>query len=397
MGVKNLYKIIQKYANDVPKKYPLTHYAGKKIIIDASIYMYKWSHINVPGKTQVGGKPARINHIQGIFYQASALILAGIEPTYAFDGAPSAAKSATIAARQAKIERMRLPHGAAKDCQDVLRLLGVSYFIADGEAETTAAAMIARDEAYGIISEDTDCLVYPRAILLRMVTEKNKQYLIEYNHNDIARGLGLTSEQFINLCVMLGTDYNASILPPKRAISAAMDPLIESSDILKDENAMTALDIFNLHNGPLNVNIQTQGCYDRENLQLWLINIGMVPNRIDNTLNKLSEKLGAKIGAGVGANDIVSNTCNSSITNYITQNLHIHGISGCEYFADAIKLAPNATIVEIPGPQWSAHVAALNDTLGTNYALSPYIFAADGDKKIFIGSYDNFKMLLGGC
>jgi flap endonuclease-1 len=393
MGVKNLYKIIQKYANDVPKKYPLTHYAGKKIIIDASIYMYKWSHINVPGKTQVGGKPVRINHIQGIFYQASALILAGIEPIYAFDGAPSVAKSATIAARQAKIERMRLPHGAAKDCQDVLRLLGVSYFIADGEAETAAAAMIARDEAYGIISEDTDCLVYPRAILLRMVTEKNKQYLIEYNHNDIARGLGLTSEQFINLCVMLGTDYNAPILPPKRAISAAMDPLIETSDILKEKDAKIALDIFHLHNGPLNINIQTQKHYDRENLRSWLINIGMVPNRIDNTLNKLSEKLGAGVEAEI--RDNCDN--NNDITSYIIQNLHIHGIIGCEYFANAIKLAPNATIVEVSGPQWGTHVTALNDTLGTNYTLSPYIFAINGDKKIFIGSYDNLRALLERC
>jgi glutaredoxin len=188
--------------------------------------------------------------------------------------------------------------------------------------------------------------------------------------------------------VLLGTDYNAPILPPKRALLAAMDPLVDSSSQLAGEDAKAALEIFHIHNGPLNVNIQNpRGHFEAQRLRAWLLEIGMIPSRIDNTLSKLSQKLGSGSGDAVVSH---------SMPDIISQNLHIHGYPGCSYFTESVSIAINPRVIEVPRDEWSTHVAALNAELGTHHKTSPYIFADISGHKVFIGGCDNLKSLMSG-
>lgn len=89
-------------------------------------------------------------------------------------------------------------------------IMNVSYYYAPLEAETMCADLCKRGLVSAAISEDTDVLAYGSKVFLTKIdTYSNTGVKIEYQ--DILDGLKLTSEQFLDLCIMCGTDYNKNI------------------------------------------------------------------------------------------------------------------------------------------------------------------------------------------
>jgi 5'-3' exonuclease len=63
---------------------------------------------------------------------------------------------------------------------------------------------------HAVMTDDTDVLAYGCPI---MVTKVNfgEGTCTEINHYEILDELGMTSEQFLDFCIMCGTDYNTSM------------------------------------------------------------------------------------------------------------------------------------------------------------------------------------------
>ncbi|ORZ24203.1 PIN domain-like protein [Absidia repens] len=107
-----------------------------------------------------------------------------------------------------------------RDCYSFLSSLGYPCFVCENhEAEAMCASLVRNGNADGIISEDMDSIVFGDGPLLRYFCTKNKPIL----HVDpvVARQqLGLTRAEFLDLCILCGTDFGSKIygIGPNRAL-----------------------------------------------------------------------------------------------------------------------------------------------------------------------------------
>eukprot|EP01125_Pyxidicula_operculata_P018621 TRINITY_DN6628_c0_g1_i2.p1 TRINITY_DN6628_c0_g1~~TRINITY_DN6628_c0_g1_i2.p1 ORF type:complete len:403 (+),score=103.78 TRINITY_DN6628_c0_g1_i2:169-1209(+) len=185
------------------------------------------------------------SHLQGMFYRTIRMMGNGLKPVFVFDGAPPDLKSAEIARRKQKKKEAEEGRDKALDEGDLetakklnkravkvtpeineeakklLRLMGVPVIQAPCEAEAQCAALCKAGKVWGTGSEDMDSLACGTPVLIRRLTfsEARKEPIMEIHLDRVLKGLDLTMEQFIDLCILLGSDYSEKIrgIGPKRA------------------------------------------------------------------------------------------------------------------------------------------------------------------------------------
>jgi flap endonuclease-1 len=87
--------------------------------------------------------------------------------------------------------------------KQLLDIIGIPYICAKGEADIICAALTKNNIVYACLSDDMDLLPYGCTRLLRLI-EGN---IYEYDLNKILTCLGLTYEQFVEMCIIIGCDY----------------------------------------------------------------------------------------------------------------------------------------------------------------------------------------------
>jgi 5'-3' exonuclease len=201
---------------------------GKKIAVDTSIYMYKFS-----------AEGALIDNM----YQMIALFkMNGIIPYFVFDGKPPQQKYDLLKIRKEEkiiaeetfkklneklaeitdYEEKREINGeldslrrkfvrlSLADLENVKKLMdlcGVSYGVAEGEADKLCAKLVLTKTVYACLSEDMDLFVYGCPRVLRSISLLKSSFVL-YDFKKILECLQLTMENFRKICVISGTDYN---------------------------------------------------------------------------------------------------------------------------------------------------------------------------------------------
>ena len=89
-------------------------------------------------------------------------------------------------------------------------ILNIPYFNAPMEAETCCADLCKRGIVDAVMSEDTDVLAYSTPVFLTKIDVYNDK-CVRIHHKDILEALEFTKEQFLDLCIMFGCDYNKNI------------------------------------------------------------------------------------------------------------------------------------------------------------------------------------------
>lgn len=186
------------------------------------------------------------SHIQGMFNRTIRFLSEGIKPAYIFDGKPPQIKSGELLKRRQKREKaqadlekateegdvqeqdkhskrlVRAGHKENQDCQRLLKLMGVPVILAPCEAEAQASALCKEGVFYATATEDMDALTFQTPVLVRKMTFANqsKSMVQTMNYQKAIEGLGLTHDQFVDLCIMLGCDYTDTIkgVGPKTAL-----------------------------------------------------------------------------------------------------------------------------------------------------------------------------------
>jgi 5'-3' exonuclease len=118
-------------------------------------------------------------------------------------------------------------------------ILNVPYYDAPMEAETTCSDLCKRDIVDAVLSEDTDVLAYGTpTFLCKIDTTENK--CLRVNKTNLLNELGLTYEEFLDFCIMCGTDYNKNIfkIGPDKAYK-----LIKQYSTIENINKNTQIDI----------------------------------------------------------------------------------------------------------------------------------------------------------
>ena len=243
MGINGLKPLILKYAPNAIRcsGFTLKDLNGQLVAIDASIYIYKYlfSEVFGPGVSDM----ERI--VISMCDDALFFMMKGITPVYIFDGKPPETKVYTLNKRencrekytqeisqlsddnasilagpdtQRQIEKnteriMSLQKRSKRvtpEIRDTIKrvfdLLGVPNIKANGEAEVLCAYLNKTGAVAACISNDTD-LIALGAPLLILPFSRTKPVVTSYKYSDILAGMGLTSAQFRDVCILCGCDY----------------------------------------------------------------------------------------------------------------------------------------------------------------------------------------------
>lgn len=123
--------------------------------------------------------------------------------------------------------------------KNLFNLMKVTYYYAPLEAETMCADLCKRGIVVGALTEDTDVLAYgTKVFLTKLDIYSNTVTKIVYE--DVLQGLKLSDSEFLDLCIMCGTDYNKNI--PKVGCETAYK-LIKQFGSIEEIRKQKELDI----------------------------------------------------------------------------------------------------------------------------------------------------------
>ncbi|KAA0163340.1 hypothetical protein FNF28_04260 [Cafeteria roenbergensis] len=252
MGIKNLMKLIQASAPAAVKEITLKELLGRKVAIDASMTIYSFlvavrsSSDGAPSANLTNEAGEVTSHLQGIFSRTIRLMEHGVRPVYVFDGKPPTLKSGELAKRKEAKEKAKIDLEAAQariaaageddaeaakeavaeaeklakrtvhmqgshqeEAKHLLRLMGVPVVEAPCEAEAQCAALAKAGVVWAAATEDMDTLCFGTPRLLRRLTfsEARKLPVWEISLPKLLADLGLSMDQFVDVCILCGCDY----------------------------------------------------------------------------------------------------------------------------------------------------------------------------------------------
>jgi len=267
MGILGLSKLIADAAPSAIKENEMKNYFGRKVAIDASMSLYQFLiAVRSEGAQLTSADGETTSHLMGTFYRTIRMIDNGIKPVYVFDGKPPQMKAGELEKRTEKREKAQADLDKAKeegnleevdkqsrrlvkvtkdhvnDCKTLLKHMGIPYVEAPCEAEAQCAELAKNGKVYGVGTEDMDALTFGTTILLRHLTfsEARKMPIKEFYLDKVLEGFEMDSDQFIDLCILLGCDYCDKIkgIGPKKAIELVrnhknIETILENIDTKK--------------------------------------------------------------------------------------------------------------------------------------------------------------------
>ena len=104
--------------------------------------------------------------------------------------------------------------------------MGVPFVDAPCEAEAQCCELALKGKVYGVATEDMDALTFRAPKLLRKLaggfapSKGAKQDVMEIDYAKMIAGLGVTEEQFVDVCILCGCDYTDTVrgVGPKKAL-----------------------------------------------------------------------------------------------------------------------------------------------------------------------------------
>lgn len=94
--------------------------------------------------------------------------------------------------------------------RDLFDILQVPYFTASNEAEKMCSKLCIDNEVDAVLSEDTDTIAYGTPIFLSKI-DTSKSTCVRIDYESLLSNLELTRDQFLDFCILCGTDYNSNM------------------------------------------------------------------------------------------------------------------------------------------------------------------------------------------
>jgi flap endonuclease-1 len=236
----------------------LSDLSNKIIAVDAfnTIHQFLATIRGSTGELLTNSHGEVTSHLSGLFYRNINLLAEGIKLVFVFDGVSSPLKTDEIQRRhqikqiaaekyekalvQGKLEEARkysqatsvLTDKMIEESKRLLSLLGIPTVQAPSEGEATAARLTKSDLVQFCASQDYDSILFGAKRLVRNITISGKRKVPNrnafidvpleiFNLEDILNQTNLTSEQLVDVGILIGTDYNIGGIPgigPKTAL-----------------------------------------------------------------------------------------------------------------------------------------------------------------------------------
>jgi flap endonuclease-1 len=338
MGIKGLNKLIsQNVKNNFIEK-NITEFSGKKIAIDSEILLYKFrckddgdslnSHIvgffnNVLWflKNKItpvyifDGKPTiekqqnalmkRTIQKEKVIKKAQELesiFIDQIQTIYSEENVDSENTNKVITEEkfnetcdelfklQKKIKTQCVTKDHKIQCKYLLKLMGIPYINATDDAEALCVALQYNGLVDYIYTEDTDAIVYSSAYICKNVeynpiilrqSKKNINSFVVIDVKEILKELNMTSESFIDLCILCGCDFCKGIpgIGPIKGLNymkkyGGIENMLEK-ECIEDTEEFKYNDARNLFKKDHMVSVTSPLCinkFDVENFKIYLKN-----------------------------------------------------------------------------------------------------------------------------
>lgn len=271
MGILGLHKFLDKNTKAGITDLACYKLKDKVIAVDASIFIYQFASAIKSSVDDLKTSDGRITtHIHGILTKTLGMIKKKLKPIFIFDGKASHLKQNVLDNRKTvkttankeikkvleklkKVQDMLEPlpdteeaietqlenikeakileetliklkkrtvsvtFKQMEECKEILQLLGIPMIQSAEEADSQCAWLVKKGIADYVASEDMDILTFGANKLIRKLSAKDN--VVEYDLKILLKELGLSQEQFIDLCILLGCDYTPTInkVGPKRA------------------------------------------------------------------------------------------------------------------------------------------------------------------------------------
>ncbi|KZS98264.1 PIN domain-like protein [Sistotremastrum niveocremeum HHB9708] len=233
MGIQGLLPLLKPIHNHTH----VSEFSGKTLAVDAYVWLHKGAYGCAPDL--VTGKPT-VKYVDYAMHRVRMLRHFGIQPYLVFDGGPLPAKKGTEQERQKRRDENFAraselakagKHSQARDyyvkCVDVtpqmayqlikaLRVEAVPYVVAPYEADAQLTYLERSGIVDGIITEDSDLLVFgARTVLFKFDISGSVVTISRAHFGNIHSGtfslVGWTDTEFREMAMLSGCDYLASI------------------------------------------------------------------------------------------------------------------------------------------------------------------------------------------
>ena len=245
-----------------PENLELADLKGRTIAVDAYNTIYQFlSIIRQPDGSPLTDSQGRVtSHLSGIMYRTANLIESGISPSFVFDGVPHDLKMGTIMERRARREKAEKEWEDAKEEGDIkkafskaqqtsrmtpeikesskelISYLGLPIINAPSDGEAQAAYMCSKGDVWASASQDFDSILFGTRTLVRNMTITGRRKVPgKDQYKDVkteiidSQGfldtLGVTREQLVDMCILIGTDFNPGVpgVGPKKSLKLIKD------------------------------------------------------------------------------------------------------------------------------------------------------------------------------
>jgi hypothetical protein len=206
-------------------KTSLRQFANKTLVIDTSIYLYKFAEKNAVA--------------ENMYLMISVFRQHNITPVFIFDGKPPPEKKALLIKRKLEKDTAEERYNLLKSAvnageagdeaygemeslkrqfvrvtetdivrsKEIMRAYGVPYIESRGESDHLCAFLVKHGFAWACVSDDMDMFLYgcPRVIRHLSLLHNEGMY---YDTASILKDLDMTQEIFNDIAILSGTDYN---------------------------------------------------------------------------------------------------------------------------------------------------------------------------------------------
>lgn len=254
MGIPKLNQLlIEKCSNSI-KEIHLETFINKKIAVDISIYLYKFVSYNN-------------DYMEHLYLFLSIFKYYCIIPIFIFDGKPPPEKQALLKRRfsekyqayneyksleqnkseisdkqqlmeiektmnSLKKKMIRITHTHISQAIELINAFGFRHYFAPNEADQLCIYLTTIGKTYATLSDDMDMIVSGCPLVLRnfnMTTHK----LLLYDTKNILKDLQLTLQEFRDIVVLSGTDYEIPSESTSNSISTSTSTSITNIHIRK--------------------------------------------------------------------------------------------------------------------------------------------------------------------
>jgi hypothetical protein len=228
MGIKNLNRFLRENCTKKSiNKIHLKQFANKIIVIDTSIYLYRF--------LSDGALLENMSIMISIFKSYK------ITPVFVFDGKPPPEKKQLLIQRlmekkeaeekflniqscidtvtedekismlmemdKLKRQFVRVTEDDIRKTKDLMDIHRITYYESPGEADELCAYLVKSRKAWGCLSDDMDMFLYGCPYVLRNISLIHHTVLF-YNTRKILSDLEMSEKEFCQIMVLSGTDYN---------------------------------------------------------------------------------------------------------------------------------------------------------------------------------------------